>query len=79
MRLVEALQPEVVLMDARMPGMDGLEATYQIKGRWPQIRVIVLSMYRAYQAEALAAGADVFLVKGCAAEELLGAILAEYG
>lgn len=73
-RLVSELQPDVVLMDARMPVMDGLEATRIIKDRWPQVKVIMLSMYRSYQAAALAAGADAFLVKGCPPEELFEAI-----
>jgi DNA-binding NarL/FixJ family response regulator len=74
-RLVEECQPNVVLMDARMPAMDGLEATRLIKDRWPEVKVVVLTMYASYRAGALAAGADAFLVKGCPAEELLGAIL----
>jgi len=57
-------QPDVVLMDVRMPVMDGIEATRQIKESWPQVKVIVLSMYPKYRQEALAAGADCFLVKG---------------
>ena len=74
-RLVEELRPDVVLMDARMPVMDGLEATRLIKDRWPEVKVIVLTMYVTYRADALAAGADSFLVKGCLCEELLEAIL----
>jgi len=75
MHRVRDNQPDVVLMDARMPQMDGLEATRQIKGRWPQVRIVVVSMYASHRAEALAAGADAFLVKGCPAGELLAAIL----
>ena len=74
-RLVEECRPDVVLMDARMPRMDGLEATRLIKDRWPELKVIVLTMYASYRADALAAGADAFLVKGCPAEELLEAVL----
>jgi DNA-binding NarL/FixJ family response regulator len=73
-RLVEECQPDVVLMDARMPMMDGVEATRLIKERWPEIRVIVLTIHASYRAEALAAGADAFLIKGCPAEELMTAI-----
>ena len=73
--LVEKCQPDVVLVDVRMPVMDGLEATRIIKDRWPEVKIIVLTMYSSHQAEALAAGADAFLVKGCAAEDLLQAIL----
>jgi DNA-binding NarL/FixJ family response regulator len=63
-------QPDVVLMDVRMPIMDGLEATRQIKDRWPQVKVIVLTMYPAHEAEATAAGADRFLLKGVATGSL---------
>jgi DNA-binding NarL/FixJ family response regulator len=63
-RMVEQFRPDVVLMDARMPAMDGLEATRLIKNKWPEVRT-----------EALAAGADAFLVKGCPPEHLLEAIL----
>ena len=74
-QLVEECWPDVVLIDVRMPVMDGLEATRVIKDRWPEIKVIVLTMYSSHQPEALAAGADAFLVKGCASEDLLQAIL----
>jgi len=74
-QMAEQFQPDVVLMDVRMPVMDGLEATRIIKGRWPEVKVIILTMYPSHQAAALAAGADVFLVKGCAAEDLLATIL----
>jgi DNA-binding NarL/FixJ family response regulator len=73
-RLAEAVRPDVVLMDVRMPGLDGLAATRLIKERWPQVRVVILTMYPMHRKEALSAGADAFLVKGCATEELLAAI-----
>lgn len=74
-RLAEECRPDVVLIDARMPVMDGLEATRLIKETRPEVKVIALTMYANYRAEALAAGADSFLVKGCPAEKLLEAIL----
>ncbi len=73
--LAEKCQPTVVLMDARMPQMDGLRATWLIKYRWPHIRVIVLTMYADLHEEAVAAGADDILIKGCSAEDLLEAIV----
>jgi DNA-binding NarL/FixJ family response regulator len=74
-RLVEDAQPDVVVMDVRMPELDGLRATRLIKRKWPQIRVIVLTLYATYLTEAMAAGADSFLVKGCPTEDLLNALL----
>jgi len=73
-RLVTECRPHVVLMDARMPVLDGVEATRLIKARWPEIRVVVLTIHAAYRAAALAAGADAFLIKGCPAADLLRAI-----
>lgn len=74
-RLVHELRPDAVLIDARMPTMNGPEATRLIKKRWPEVKVIMLTMYANYRADALASGADSFLVKGCPAEEMLEAIL----
>jgi DNA-binding NarL/FixJ family response regulator len=72
-RLVEERRPNVVLIDIRMPIMDGLETTRILKSRYPGIRVIILTMYADRRADALAAGADVFLLKGYP-EELLTAL-----
>jgi CheY-like chemotaxis protein len=69
-RLVEEVQPDVVLIDVRMPEMDGLEATRLIKASWPQVKVIVLSLYAEYEAEAMTAGADAFVAKGDLAKKL---------
>jgi len=73
--MVQDRQPDVVLMDARMPLLDGLEATRRIKARWPEIRIVLTSMIATHRAEAMAAGADAFLLKGNPTEELLAAIL----
>ena len=73
--MVEAQLPNVALLDVRMPIMNGIEAARAIKKRWPQVRVVLISMYADYQNEALASGADAFLVKGCPAEELISTVL----
>jgi DNA-binding NarL/FixJ family response regulator len=71
---VESQSPDMVLMDLQMPGMDGLQATRAIKERWPQIKVIVLTIYADALCPARQAGADAFLVKGCPLEELLSVV-----
>lgn len=73
--LVAECRPDVVLMDMQMPVMNGLEATRRIKEQWPAVRVIALTMYARYRAEALAAGVDAFLLKDGAPDTLAGAIL----
>jgi DNA-binding NarL/FixJ family response regulator len=75
--LVAEHKPDVVLMDMQMPVMDGLEATRRIKQQWPEVRVIVLTIYTKYRAQALAAGADAFLLKDGSPDKLADAILAE--
>ena len=76
----EALQsiqeqaPDVVLMDVRMPVMDGLETTKAIKVKWPRVKIIILTMYPENRSEALEAGADAFLLKGCSVKEVMSMI-----
>ena len=73
--LIETQRPDVAVLDVHMPVMDGIQAAHTIKNRWPQVRVVLISMYADYQKEALEAGADAFLVKGCPAEELLSVVM----
>jgi two-component system response regulator NreC len=74
--LVEKLQPQLVLMDLSMPTMNGLEATRQLKQRFPRITVLVLSMYNdpVFVARALQAGAAGYILKESMVEELTLAI-----
>jgi CheY-like chemotaxis protein len=73
-RCVEECKPDIVLMDVRMPEMDGIEATRVIKTKSEHTPVIVLSMYLEYQEAALAAGANAFISKGDPPERLLEAL-----
>jgi YesN/AraC family two-component response regulator len=77
--LIQSCVPDVVLMDMKMPVMDGLEATRIIKNNWPGVKVIILSMYSDYLSEAILSGADKFLVKGCSVEEIMSAITGRSG
>lgn len=75
-RLAGALQPDVVVMDIRMPEMDGIEATRQITAGTPGTRVVVLTTFDDddYIYGALRAGASGFLLKDMALDDILGAI-----
>ena len=63
-RLIGADRPDLVLMDIHMPGMVGLEATRKIKSSWPDVKVVLYSVYPGYENEASSAGADCFMIKG---------------
>ncbi len=63
LELVAHLIPDIVLMDVRMPGMDGIEATRRLGASHPQVQVLVLSAYPEFTREALQAGAAGYLLK----------------
>ncbi|RAJ44876.1 LuxR family two component transcriptional regulator [Kitasatospora sp. SolWspMP-SS2h] len=75
-RLARELRPDVVLMDVRMPGTDGIEATRQITRLRPRSKVLILTTFDldAYAFAGLGAGASGFLLKNTRPEELLTAI-----
>jgi YesN/AraC family two-component response regulator len=74
MELVEELQPDLVLLDAQMPDMTGIEVTQKIKSRWPKVKVILMTMYSDFRSKAIESGADTFLTKGIPPEHVLSLI-----
>jgi DNA-binding NarL/FixJ family response regulator len=74
LRSYAEVEPDLVLMDIRMPGMDGVETTWRLRERWPTARVIILTTFDddEYIFEALRAGALGYLLK-----DVSGHVLAE--
>jgi len=71
-----ALRPNVVLMDVRMPNMDGIEATAKIASQYPETKIIILTTFDLdeYAFSGLQAGASAFLLKDVAPEDLVEAV-----
>ncbi len=70
------LQPEVVLMDVRMPDLDGIAATRELLAAFPDVRVVILTTFEQddYIFDALSAGASGFLLKRTTPEDLIAAV-----
>ncbi len=66
----QELLPDVVIMDAQMPNMDGVEATRRIKQTTPVIGILLFSVFADYTEAGMAAGADGYLMKDCELGEL---------
>ena len=74
--LVKQLLPDLIIMDISMPGLNGLEATRQIKKRFPETKILILTMHaeKEYIFKILQSGASGYLLKGSAIDELVTAI-----
>ncbi|NLL36324.1 MAG: response regulator transcription factor [Fretibacterium sp.] len=78
LELTERMKPEVVVMDVTMPRLNGIHATHQIREKFPEVRVLILSMHsdRELIVESLKAGALGYILKECSSDELCKAIQA---
>lgn len=72
--LAQQHHPHLILMDAQMPRMDGIEATRCLRQRDHQARIVVMSVYDQVRAQALAAGADDFVTKDCGCDGIRAAL-----
>ncbi len=73
---VKQLQPDVVLLDIRMPEGDGLTTLSRLRNDWPEAKVMILSTYDnpTYVARAVALGANGYLLKGTSRDDLIAAL-----
>ncbi|AMA63877.1 MAG: response regulator [Kurthia gibsonii] len=76
LRLYEEYSPDVILMDINMPQMNGIEATEQLIAKYPEAKVIMLSIHddESYVSHALKSGALGYMLKEMDADEIVGAI-----
>ena len=71
---LEELQPDLILLDAKMPGLTGPEVTRLIRDRWPQMNIVLMTMFPDYRSKSINVGVDAFLTKGIPPEDVLSVI-----
>ena len=76
LQIMETQQPDVILMDLKMPNMDGIEATIKVKEKFPDVKIIILTMYEDdnFIVHLVENGANAYLLKNADPEEIYEAI-----
>ncbi|WP_341836062.1 response regulator transcription factor [Chitinophaga pollutisoli] len=76
MQIMQEQQPDVILMDLKMPKMDGIQATIKVKEKFPQVKIIILTMYEDdnFIVHLVENGANAYLLKNSEPEEIYEAI-----
>ncbi|MDP4145857.1 MAG: response regulator transcription factor [Bacillota bacterium] len=80
LKFLEASKPEVILMDIRMPVMNGIEATKLVKEKYPEIKIIILTTFNEdeYIFDVLKNGADGYILKDSGSKEIIDSIKSAY-
>ena len=78
LKMIDIISPDVILMDIKMPGMDGVRLTKEIKQSLPSTKIIMLTLHGDYLAEAMEAGASGYILKDIKRLELVEAIRRVY-
>ena len=74
LQMINIVSPDIILMDIKMPGMDGVRLTKEIKGKIPSCNIIMFTLHGDYLTQAIDAGATGYLLKDIKREDLLRAI-----
>lgn len=80
LQMVDTLRPQLIIMDIRLPGMNGLQLTQKIKTSYPDTKVVILTSYDdlAYREAAVRCGANIFLTKDSFHLEQLEALVISF-
>lgn len=78
LELLKTVKPDILLLDMKMPGCDGISLIYQIKQKYPDLKIIVLTIYddQDFVCGAIKAGVQAYILKSIAHEEIINTILA---
>ncbi|HEY93763.1 MAG TPA: response regulator transcription factor [Dehalococcoidia bacterium] len=78
LKIIDLVSPDIILMDIKMPGMDGVRLTKEIKEKLPSCNIIMFTLHGDYLTQAVEAGATGYLLKDIKREDLVRAIRKVY-